>query len=123
MCAAPTRRSSRCDCWQSQGRETQRPESDLTRIRPMPPQMGHVVIALTSLAQSARAGCGGKDGADRGKADRLPGYLMNSAIPVATRTKKVTTPKNTIVLRWFLFDSFGSVDLYTTRLPSRCVGL
>src|SRR5436305_7802734 len=97
MCAAPTRRSSRCDCWQSQGRETQRPESDLTRIRPMPSQMGHVLIALISLAQLARARCGGKDGALSGKGDLLPGYLINKAIVPATRTKKLTTPRNTII--------------------------
>src|SRR6185503_16446301 len=51
MCAAPTRRSSRCDCWQSHGLETQRPLSDFTRIRPMPSQMGQVVIACIRLAQ------------------------------------------------------------------------
>ena len=39
------------------------------------------------------------------------GYLMNKAIAPATRTKKVTTPRNTIIFLRYLFGSSGSVDL------------
>jgi hypothetical protein len=53
----------------------------------------------------------GKTGAMVEKTGVADDYLRKMAIAVATRTKKVTTPKNTIILLRSRFGSSGSVDL------------
>src|SRR3569833_887518 len=106
MCAAPTRRSSRCDCWQSQCRETQSPASDFTRIRPMPSQMGQFFIALFRLAQFDAVHCGGKDGAGGGK--ELCWFRADGVLGSHPRYARMGTPRSVarlLVRLWLLISS------------------
>src|ERR1700761_912536 len=67
MRAAPMRFCSRAICWHSQARETQRPLAETSSIKPEPPQMGHTLMTLQSVAHWAGAGRGVEPGGLCGK--------------------------------------------------------